>query len=149
MMLENVAAAVGKGLFVGLVGTTAMTLSQELEMKLSGREPSYTPAALGSKLLGVEPQSEEEKAHFSSIVHWSLGTVWGTARELIGLGGLQGLAAVATHLALMWITDCTVFALLGVAPPPWEWKVEEVALDMFHKLVYAIAVNVAYELLER
>jgi hypothetical protein len=43
-MLKTIAEAVGKGLVAGLAGTTAMTLSSTLEMKLQGREASTTPA---------------------------------------------------------------------------------------------------------
>jgi hypothetical protein len=43
MILGDVATAVGKGLFAGLAGVAAMTLSQQIEMKLSGREPSTSP----------------------------------------------------------------------------------------------------------
>lgn len=51
MIFGAVAAAVGKGLFAGLAGTAAMTLSQQIEMKLSGREPSTGPGDMVADLL--------------------------------------------------------------------------------------------------
>ena len=38
-VLRSADVAVGKGLFAGLARVTAMTLSQQIEMKLSEREP--------------------------------------------------------------------------------------------------------------
>ena len=41
MSLGDVAADFGKGLFAGVAGTAAMTVSSTLEMKLSGRPTSH------------------------------------------------------------------------------------------------------------
>ena len=38
---------------------------------------------------------------------------------------------------------------LGVAPPITQWETEEVAIDLFHHVVYATATGIAYELLDR
>jgi hypothetical protein len=38
---------------------------------------------------------------------------------------------------------------LGVAPPFWRWGAKEVAIDALHHAVYAVATDVAYELLDR
>ncbi|MGI8859153.1 MAG: hypothetical protein ACR2HO_03220 [Rubrobacteraceae bacterium] len=47
--IGDVAANVGKGLFAGVAGTAAMTVSSTLEMKLSGRSASETPAKAAEK----------------------------------------------------------------------------------------------------
>lgn len=72
--LGDVAADFGKGLFAGLAGTVAMTVSSTIEMKLSGREASTTPAQAAEKVLDVEPPDEEAEARFSNLVHWGYGT---------------------------------------------------------------------------
>ena len=56
MSLGDVAADFGKGLFAGVAGTAAMTVSSTLEMKLSGRPASQTPAEAAEKVLQVEPE---------------------------------------------------------------------------------------------
>ena len=43
MSIGDVAADFGKGLFAGVAGTAAMTVSSTMEMKLSGRGASQTP----------------------------------------------------------------------------------------------------------
>jgi hypothetical protein len=69
MSIGDVAANVGKGLFAGLAGTAAMTVSSTLEMKLSGRPASQTPADAAEKVLHVEPENEDSEARFSNLVH--------------------------------------------------------------------------------
>lgn len=60
MRTGDVAAAVGKGLLAGLVGTVAMTLSSTAEAKLRGRGSSSAPADAAAKVLGVEPKGDRE-----------------------------------------------------------------------------------------
>ena len=84
MRLGDVAAAFGKGIFAGVAGTAAMTLSSTIEMKLGG-PASSTPAQAAAKVLGVEPVDGESEPRFSNLVHWGYGTAW------VGLGGSSGL----------------------------------------------------------
>jgi hypothetical protein len=69
MSLGDVAADFGKGLFAGLAGTAAMTVSSTLEMKLSGRPASQTPVEVAEAVLEVEPRDEDAEARFSNLVH--------------------------------------------------------------------------------
>ena len=149
MKLGDVAAAVGKGLFAGVAGTAAMTVSSTIEMKLRGRPASSAPATAAAKVLGVEPKGQSEEARFASIVHWGYGTSWGAVRGLIGAAGFGGLRANAAHLGAVWGTEQAMLPALGVAPPFWEWGAKEVAIDAFHHLVYAGATGAAYALLDR
>jgi hypothetical protein len=88
--IGDVAASVGKGLFAGVVGTAAMTVSSTLEMKLSEREASKTPAQAAEKVLKVEPEDEQAEDDFSNLVHWGYGTAWGSVRGLLDSAGLSG-----------------------------------------------------------
>lgn len=149
MILGDVAATVGKGLFAGLAGTAAMTLSQKIEMKFSGREPSTGPGDMVADLLGVEPKGQEERETFSTLVHWTWGTVWGVPRGLISLAGLRGGKAAATHAGVILGGDFWILHALDVAPPPWRMRPEEVGLEVLHKSVLALATSAAYEVLDR
>lgn len=122
MKLGDVAADVGKGLFAGVVGTAAMTVSSTLEMKIRDRPGSSAPAEAAGKVLGVEPKGEAEQARFSNMVHWGYGTSWGTEQVML--------------------------PALSVAPPFWRWGVKEVAIDTLHHLVCAGATSVAYAFLD-
>ena len=149
MKLGNVASDFGKGIFAGVAGTAAMTISSTIEMKARGRPASSTPALAAAKVLGVEPVDEEAKERFSNLVHWGYGTAWGGARGLLAAAGLSGPAATAVHLGAVWGSEQVMLPALGVTPPLTEWGVKEVAIDALHHLVYAGATGVAYALLER
>jgi hypothetical protein len=149
MRMGDVAAKVGKGLAAGLVGTAAMTVSSTIEMKIRGRKPSTAPARAAAKVFGVEPVGEREKTRFSNIVHWSYGTSWGAVRGLIAALGLRGPTAATAHLAAVWGSELVMLPTLGVAPPVTEWGAEEVAIDLWHHVVYATATSVAYSWLDR
>jgi len=67
-----------------------MTLSQMLEIRLTGREPSTVPGQVGSKLFSLSPKNEHEMASLSNTVHWAHG---------IALGAVFGLISLAEHNA--------------------------------------------------
>ncbi len=149
MKLGDVAADVGRGLFAGLLGTAAMTVSSTAEMKIRGRPASNAPAVAAGKVLGVEPKDEEGEARFSTLVHWGYGTGWGAVRGLVGTAGLEGPAAAAAYFGAVWGTEQVMLPALDVAPPFWTWGAKEVGIDAFHHLVYATATSVAYSVLDR
>ena len=149
MKLGEIAASVGKGLFAGVAGTAAMTVSSTLEMKIRDRQASDAPAEAAGKVLGVEPTGDSEQARFSNLVHWGYGTSWGKVRGLIDAAGLEGKEAAAAHFLAVWGSEQVMLPALGVAPPFWQWGAKEVAIDAFHHLVYVGATDVAYAALDR
>ena len=149
MKLGEIAAAFGKGLFAGVAGTAAMTISSTLEAKLRGRGASTAPAQAAAKVLGVEPIDEEAMARFSNLVHWGYGTAWGGVRGLLTAAGLSGPASTAAHLGLLWGSEQVMLPVLEVAPPLPEMGLKEAGIDALHHLVYAAATGMAYSLLDR
>ena len=149
MTLNGLATAIGKGVVAGVVGTAAMTVSSTLEAKLRGRAFSSAPADAAAKVLGItEFESDAAKSRFSNLVHWGYGTGWGVARGVLRAFGLSPRAATAAHFASIWGGALVMLPALDVAPPVWRWGTEEVAIDVFHHLVYVGATAVAFELLD-
>jgi hypothetical protein len=149
MRLGTTAAKVGKGLFAGFVGTAAMTVSSTIEMQLRGRPASMTPANAAMKVLGLKAESEADKEHFSTLVHWAYGTGWGAARGLIEANDYHGDKATALHFIAVWGTALLMLPGLKVTPPVDEWGTDEIAIDAFHHFVYVTATALAYALLDR
>lgn len=156
MKLQELAAAVGKGLFAGAAGTAAMTVSSTLEMKRRGRPASAVPATAVAKVLcrwfglRVEPASEQENERFSTLAHWGYGTSLGAIRGVLATAGLSGPAASAAHFGAVWGGELVMLPALDIGVPPvWKWGAKEVGIDAFHHLVYATAAGVTYELLDR
>ena len=142
------AACVGKGLFAGAIGTAAMTASNTIEMKITGRGPSTTPALAVCKVLGIELQEEQQKLTFGNVIHWLYGTSWGGVRGLIDFGGLKGLPAMATFLAAVWGSELVMLPGMGVTKPAWTWSASEVGTDALHHVVYAAATSLAFSWLD-
>ncbi len=145
--MQQTAAAIGKGMVAGLVGTAAMTLSERVEMAVTGREASDVPGQVGAKLLGRHPETDAEKQRLSTQVHWAHGIFGGALRGVFERAGVTGPAASVAHFAALWGGDASLYAALGIAPAPWDWEQEELAADVLHKGVYAAVTGAVYDAL--
>jgi hypothetical protein len=145
--LTKTASAIGDGLVAGFLGTAAMTVSSTVEAKLRGRAASSAPARATAKALGIrEFDSDLAKARFNDLSHWGYGTGWGVVRGVLGATGMPAAKATAAHGAAVWGSAAVSLPALDVAPPFVFWGRREVAIDLFHHTVYAVATGLAYEL---
>jgi hypothetical protein len=147
--LTKLGTAIGAGLLAGLAGTAAITVSQMIEMKITGRKPSNTPVEAASKALDIEATTEAEKPKVSQEIHWAYGTTWGIARGLIALTGLKGWTANLAHFSSIWGASLVMLPTLKVAPPIDEEDPKTIGIDVIHHAVYAITSGLVYELITR
>jgi hypothetical protein len=144
------ATGIGKGVLAGLAGTAAMTVSSTIEAKLRGRALSTAPAKAAAKVLGIaEFEDARAQARFSDLVHWGYGTGWGVALGLLRTVGFSPRVAAPAHFAAVWGGAAVMLPALEVAPPVPFWETEDIAIDVFHHLVYVGATALAYERLTR
>ncbi len=145
--LAKTATAIGDGLVAGFFGTAAMTVSSTIEARLRHRAASTAPARATAKALGIRAfDSDLAQARFNDLSHWGYGTGWGVVRGILGASGMPAGKATAAHGAAVWGSAGVSLPALGVAPPFVFWGREEVAIDVFHHTVYAVATGLAYEL---
>jgi hypothetical protein len=145
--LTKTAAAIGDGLVAGFLGTAAMTVSSTLEARVRGRAASTAPARATAKALGISAfESDLARARFNDLSHWGYGTGWGLVRGVLGALGMRPRRATAAHGAAVWGSAAVALPALDVAPPFIFWGREEVAIDLLHHAVYAVATGLAYEL---
>ena len=137
--------ALRNGAVAGLAGTAAMTATQAVEMRLSGRPPSRVPGQVAAKLLRLLPAGDTELARISTGMHWAHGMTQGLGRSAVGALGLTGTTATATHFAMMWTGDVALYKALGIADWPWRWSLDELAPDLLHKGVHAVVTGAAYD----
>ena len=148
MESSDVLGAVGRGMAAGAVGTVAMTVSERLEMAVSGRAGSTVPGEVGAHLVpGKDPGSDSDVEQLNSAVHWAHGITMGALRGVLDVAGVRGPQASLVHFALLWGGDAALYRALGIADVPWRWNSEELATDMLHKGVYAAVTGVAYDAL--
>jgi hypothetical protein len=145
--LTKTATAIGDGIVAGVLGTAAMTVSSTIEARLRHRAASSAPARATAKALGIKTfENDLAKARFSDLSHWGYGTGWGVVRGLLGATRMSPAKATAAHGAAVWGSAAVTLPALDVAPPFVFWGREEVAIDLFHHTVYAVATGLAYEL---
>jgi hypothetical protein len=148
--VRALAENIGKGLVAGAAGTAAMTASSTLEAKLRRREFSTAPAKAATRALGIELfEDGAAYSRFSNLVHWGYGTGWGVARGVLRTLGLSPRFATPAHFVALWGSALYSLPKYEVAPPVTEWGGEEIAIDIFHHLVYVTATAAAFELLDR
>jgi hypothetical protein len=143
------ASAIGKGIVAGLAGTAAMTLSQMVEMKLTGRAKSKAPAEVANKALSVQEINEQDKEAFSTKIHWGYGSAWGAVRGILKEAGMPSWAATATHFAGIYGTALIMLPATKVAPPVKRWGAKAIAIDALHHAVYAAATGLVYDAIDR
>jgi len=146
-LLNRVATEIGKGIVAGLAGTLAMTISQMIEMRLSHRKPSTSPADAAGKVLGVQARDSAAKSRFATAVHWAYGTAWGLARAALGGTRRSRLWAPLAQLAAVQTTAMLMLPGLGVAPPVTKWGAKAISKEVMHHTVYATAADAAYRAL--
>jgi hypothetical protein len=145
--LAKTATTIGDGLVAGFLGTAAMTVSSTIEARLRHRAASSAPARATAKALGIAAfENDLAMARFSDLSHWGYGTGWGVVRGILGATRMPAAKATAAHGAAVWGSAAVSLPALDVAPPFVFWGREEVAIDLFHHAVYAIATGAAYQL---
>jgi hypothetical protein len=147
--LRALAENIGKGIVAGIAGTAAMTASSTIEAKLRRRDFSTAPAKAATKALGIELFDDGLAYNrFSNLVHWGYGTGWGVARGVLRTLGVSPRLATPAHFAALWGSALYSLPKYEVAPPVTEWAAEDVAIDVFHHLVYVTATAAMFELLD-
>ncbi|NMO90929.1 hypothetical protein [Actinomycetospora sp. TBRC 11914] len=136
-----------RGVLAGLAGTAAMTLSQTVEQRLSGRSGSTTPADGVATATGIAPKDEAARNRLNVVAHWAYGTGWGLARTLLDLAGERGPLATAAHLAAVLGAEQALTPALGLGKPTPAYGATATLTDLGHHLVYAVAAGTVYDAL--
>ena len=128
------------GAAAGLAGVGAMTLTEKIEQRFTHRPDSYVPARTLARLLRL-PRPDEDDWTRNMVMHWSNGLVLGPVRGMMAAANLRGpwASLMLTPLRLSW--DQTLENATGVGAPPWTWPRKELAIDVFHKTVFALATG--------
>jgi hypothetical protein len=118
-----------------------------IEMRITKRKASNAPAKAVERTLHIEA-TPGNKENFSNEVHWVYGTSWGVMRGLLSMAGIRGFAATSLHLASIWGTAVNIQPKLDIAPPLSEWEPKDIAIDILHHAVYAIAAGLVFDAID-
>ncbi|MCH7529750.1 hypothetical protein IIB50_01395 [Patescibacteria group bacterium] len=136
-----------KGFLAALLGTIVMTVGQEIEMRMSGRSISHTPAIAVFKILkfNFNKLSKLEKGIASYTAHFAYGTAFGLVIAILYLIGFKSFSAIGVvYFLVVWIQGLIVVPFLGIVGPPWTWGSETLITEFVHKAIYAVATTAIF-----
>ena len=142
----HVLTAIVKGAAAGLGGATVMTAIEKAEQALTGRPSSFVPGRTLAHLVGL-PRPDRDSVARNWAMHYGTGAFAGVLRAVMSAANLRGPGASLMHTQLRLSIDQILENLTGVGAPPWTWPREELAIDVFHKAVYAFATGVVTDAL--
>jgi len=135
------AKAAAQGLIAGAIGVAAMTLAEKLEQGVTGRPDSYVPAHTLERLLRKPTRPDKERLAMNWAMHWGQGILMGAVRGWMAEAGFRGPVASFLHMNLRLLNDQLLENATGVGAPPWTWPVDEQAIDLMGKGVYAFVTG--------
>jgi hypothetical protein len=107
------------------------------------------PAQVAKRILGRHV-TKQQAPLLTNVLHWLYGVGWGPVygvlqRSIGGPPAADGLGFGAT----LWALSYVELVPLGIYEPPWEYPVEELALDLSYHVVYGLAAAGAYAAISR
>ena len=129
-------------LIAGFLGTVVMTFSQLIDMFITKRKGSNSPAIAFSKVFRInfDKLSDKYKTILTYFVHFSYGTVWALAVYVLYLLGIQNtIYLIVIYFLITTIQGWIVIPLLDIGPNFWKWGIHSILSDAFHHLVLAIS----------
>src|SRR4051794_21994504 len=133
--------AIIRGLAAGLAGTAAMTTAEKIEQALTGRPTSDVPSRTLERLVGLPGHRRERLLGTNWAMHWGQGILMGAVRGLMAEHGVRGPVGSFLFMNLRLLNDQTWENVTGAGAPPWTWPVDEQAIDLLHKGVYAFVTG--------
>ena len=129
-------------LIAGFLGTLVMTIFQLIEMFITKRKSSNSPAIAFAKVFRInfDKLSESGKTTLTYAVHFAYGTFWALAVYVLYLLGIQNtIYLIIIYFLITTVQGWIVIPLLKIGPHVWKWGVYSILSDAFHHLVLAIA----------
>jgi hypothetical protein len=132
-----------RGLAAGVVGVAAMTMAEKIEQLVTQRPNSFVPGHTLERLLRLPHKPDQERLWLNWTMHWGQGILLAAVRGLMAERGLRGPVGSFLFMNLRLLNDQTLENATGVGAPPWTWPVDEQAIDLLHKGIYAFATGAA------
>ncbi|MEU9984698.1 hypothetical protein [Streptomyces sp. NPDC050856] len=130
-----------QGLLAGAAGTAVMTLAEKAEQRLTGRPDSFVPAQVLRRLTGAGEWRGDRPDPLNLVMHFGQGTALGVLRAVMARTGLRGPWSSVMFGAVRLTNDQILENGTGVGAPPPTWPRRELAVDLLHKAVYALATG--------
>ena len=161
--------AIARGLAAGVIGTAAMTATQELAARLrspgetEGTVPTVSPddpweqasapAKVARRILeGVFERTvpPERIGLLTNVMHWAYGTGWGGVYGVVA-GTFPGHSLRRGLLfgTGVWTMSYVQLVPMGIYELPWTYPAQDIALELGYHLAYGVGVDTGHRLLAR
>jgi hypothetical protein len=125
--------------FDAAAASAAMTVSQHLEMHMTGREPSDAPVATLERITGRAVPAGSARVVAGHVSQGALALVAVAAARTVS-PEFTPVSILAGGVALVG-ADALLAIAMGLGPPPWRWTAREALTDLTHKTVLAGAAT--------
>jgi hypothetical protein len=139
--------AASRGLIAGAAGVAAMTVAEKIEQAVTRRPNSYVPAHTLERLLGLAEKPDDDRLRLNWAMHWGQGIALGAVRGVMAKRGVRGPVGSLIFANIRLINDQTLENATGVGSPPWTWPIDEQAIDLLHKGIYAFVTGIVADAL--
>jgi hypothetical protein len=133
--------ALWQGLVAGAAGAVLMTVGEKVEQRFTGRPDSYVPGRVLERLTGLPERRARQSRAVNLTMHFGQGALAGVVRSLMANAGMRGPLASAMFAVVRLSNDQILENATGVGAPPTTWPRPELAVDLLHKSVYALATG--------
>ena len=125
-------------LIAGFLGTVLMTISQYIEIFITKRQVSNSPAMAFSKVFKIDfnKLSGKAKTILTYAVHFGYGTIWALAVYVLYLMGIQNMVVLTIiYFSIIVVQGWIIIPLTGVGPMFWKLGVNSILIDSFQKFI--------------
>jgi hypothetical protein len=131
-----------RGLIAGAAGVAAMTTGEKVEQLFTHRPNSFVPARTLARLIQLPEKPDSDRRTLNWAMHWGQGILLGAGPRRHGRSGRPR----AGRLVLVYEPTSPQRSDAGErdggrARRPWTWPVDEQAVDLLHKAVYAFTTG--------
>ena len=121
-----------------IAASAAMTVSQHLEMAVTGRSPSDYPVQVVEAVTrhSVPPPARSSVGHLAQagLAAAALAAAYVTRNA-------HPVPAVALTTVALVTGDAVLGTAVGVGDPPWRWQPRDLVIDAIHKATLSIAAR--------
>jgi hypothetical protein len=133
--------ALWQGLVAGTAGGVVMTLGEKIEQSITNRPSSHVPAHVLERLMGLRERPGRQPLPVNWAMHFGQAALLGVLRSVMAHAGLRGPIASGKFAVVRLTNDQILENATGVGAPPGTWPRSELAIDVWHKVVYALVTG--------
>jgi hypothetical protein len=136
-----------EGLLAGTAGAVGMTLTENIEQRITGRPNSYVPARVLQRLAHLPEPAGRPSLALNWAMHFGQGIVLGLVRSGMAHAGLRGPWSSAKFTVVRITNDQILENATGVGAPPPSWPKHELVVDVLQKTVYGFVTGLVADVL--